>query len=50
MAWITKRPTTQLPKVCHCGSGKFPGIMRPHGWCCGECYNDRHVCPVGAAR
>lgn len=32
-------------KVCHCGSGKMPGIMRiPHKygdpvrWCCGECY------------
>jgi hypothetical protein len=50
----------KLPKVCHCGSGKYPGIMRNLppapgewrdrlGWCCGECHNDRLRCP-GAAR
>lgn len=40
-----------LPKVCHCGSGKFPGILRPNGgWCCGECHNDRNHCAVNAER
>jgi len=36
-----------LPKVCHCGSGKSPGIMRAgeNCWCCGDCYNDKHYCP-----
>lgn len=33
------------PASCHCGSGKLPGIMRPNGWCCGECHNDFHYCP-----
>lgn len=35
----------KAPDRCHCGSGKLPGIMRTHGWCCGECYNDRTQCP-----
>jgi len=34
-----------IPRTCHCGSGKLPGIMREHGWCCGECFNDFHRCP-----
>lgn len=44
----------KLPSVCHCGSGKLPGIMRlPERsgaavrWCCGDCYG-RRWCP-GAA-
>ena len=41
---IYGQPSVNLRHVCHCGSGKLPGIMRPHGWCCGECYNDRKRC------
>ena len=48
-----RRKRTMKNAVCHCGSGKMPGIMRPkgfghrrqNGWCCGECYNDRNRCP-----
>ena len=41
-------------KVCHCGSGKLPGIMRvdlpwkrgePSQWCCATCHNDFKQCP-----
>ena len=37
-----------IPRTCHCGSGKLPGIMREHGWCCGECFNDFRRCPGSA--
>ena len=37
-----------IPRTCHCGSGKLPGIMREHGWCCGECFNDFRRCSGSA--
>jgi len=41
-----KGPRKPLPTVCHCGSGKFPGIARADGgWCCGVCHNDFKHCP-----
>jgi hypothetical protein len=42
----TRKPKkSHLPRICHCGSGKFPCIMkRDGGWCCAECHNHKHYC------
>jgi len=38
--WPRKRRHGPLPKVCHCGSGFLPGIMRvsDSSWHCPRCY------------